>query len=144
MPRQPDPRNQRDCLVQLVGRRSVAWDPDFDFCNLFLEANIMNRSLVKAYGPNLPVMLAKIFGPPPLVGNEDPQLYRELFSLIADEHDPKAIGDWLLVKDLADLHWERLRERRLKAEVIKIYLEQPAEKGSNQPTIVISAADARV
>jgi hypothetical protein len=102
----------------------------------------MNRSLVKAYGPNLPVMLAKIFGPPPLVGNEDPQLYRELFSLIADEHDPKAIGDWLLVKDLADLHWERLRERRLKAEVIKIYLEQPAEKGSNQLTFVIRPEDA--
>ena len=102
----------------------------------------MSRSLVKAYSPNLPVMLAKIFGPPPLVGNEDPQLYRELFSLIADEHDPKTIGDWLLVKDLADLHWERLRERRLKAEVIKIYLEQPAEKGSNQLTFVISAADA--
>jgi hypothetical protein len=124
--------------------RSDACDPDFDFCNLFLEANIMNRSLVKAYGPNLPVMLAKIFGPPPLVGNEDPQLYRELFSLIADEHDPKAIGDWLLVKDLADLHWERLRERRLKAEVIKIYLEQPAEKESNKPTFVISAADAKI
>ena len=103
----------------------------------------MSRSLVKAYGPKLPVMLARIFGPPPLVGNEDPQLYRELFSLVADEYDPKTIGDWLLVKDLADLHWERLRERRLKAQVIKIYLEQPAE-GSNQPIIVISAADAMV
>ena len=104
----------------------------------------MHRSLVKAYGPKLPVMLARIFGPPPLVGNEDPNLYRELFSLVADEYDPKTIGDWLLVKDLADLHWERLRERRLKAEVIKIYLEQPAEKGSNQPPIVISADDARL
>ena len=104
----------------------------------------MNRSLVKAYGPNLPVMLAKIFGPPPLVGNEDPQLYKELFCHIADEYEPKTISDWLLVKDLADLHWERLRERRLKAEVIKIYLEQPAEKESNKPTFVISAADAKI
>jgi hypothetical protein len=132
-------------MVQLVGRRLVACDPDFDFCNLCLEVNIMSRSrsLVKAYGPKAPVTLARIFGPPPLVGNEDPNLYRELFTLIADEYDPKTIGDWLLVKDMADLHWERLRERRLKAEVIKIYLEQPPE-GSNQPTIVISAADARL
>ena len=96
-----------------------------------------------AYGPKLPVMLARIFGSPPLVGDEDPQLYKEFFSLFAAEHDPKDISDWLLVKDLADVHWERLRERRLKPEVIKIYQEQPDE-GSNQPTVlVISEADAR-
>jgi hypothetical protein len=103
----------------------------------------MSRSLMKAYGPNLPVVLAKIFGPPPLVGNEDPQVYKELFSHIADERQPKTITDWLLVKDLADLHWERLRERRLKPEVIKICFEKHTE-GSNQPMIVISADDARL
>jgi hypothetical protein len=103
----------------------------------------MSRSLMKAYGPNLPVVLAKIFGPPPLVGNEDPQVYKELFSHIADERQPKTITDWLLVKDLADLHWERFRERRLKPEVIKICFEKPAE-GSKQPIFVISTADARV
>jgi hypothetical protein len=85
-------------------------------------------------------MLARIFGPPPLIGDEDPQLYGALFSLLADEYDPKDVGDWLLVKDKADLHWERLRERRLKAEVINIYQEEPAE----QPIFVISPADARV
>ena len=101
----------------------------------------MSRSLVKAYGPVLPVMLAKIFGPPPLVGDEEPNVYRELFSLVAKEYDPKTIGDWLLVKDMADLHWERLRERKLKAEVIKIHLADPPEE-SNQPLIVISVEDA--
>jgi hypothetical protein len=103
----------------------------------------MSRSVVKTYGPKLPVMLDRIFGPPPLVGNEDPQLYGELFSLVADEYDPKTISDWLLIKDMTDLHWERLRERRLKAEVISIYLEEPPEE-SNQSTIVISAEDARL
>jgi hypothetical protein len=103
----------------------------------------MNRSLVKAYGPKLPVMLARIFGPPPLVGDEDPQLYRELFCLLADERDPKDVGDWLLVKDLADLHWERLRERRLKPVVIKIYQEQPAEE-SNQPIFIMRPEDAKL
>jgi hypothetical protein len=102
----------------------------------------MNRSLMKAYGPKLPVMLARIFGPPPLVGNEDPQLYRALFCLLADECDPKDIGDWLLVKDKADLHWERLRERRLKAEVIKIYQENP--EGSIQPIYIIRPEDAEL
>ncbi len=103
----------------------------------------MNRSLVKAYGSKLPVMLARIFGPPPLIGGEDPQLYKELFSLLATEHDPKYVGDWLLGKDLADLHWERLRERRLKTAVIKIHQEASAE-GSGQLTIVISPEDARL
>ena len=97
-----------------------------------------------AYGPKLPVMLARIFGSPPLVGDEDPQLYKEFFSLLAAEHDPKDISDWLLVKDLADVHWERLRERRLKPEVIKIYQEQPAEESNQSNIIVISEADARV
>ena len=95
------------------------------------------------YGPKLPVVLAKIFGPPPLVGDEDPQLYEELLSLFATKYDPKDIEDWLLVKDKTDLRWERLRERRLKAEVIKIYQEQPAEE-LNQPVFVISSADARL
>jgi hypothetical protein len=103
----------------------------------------MNRSVVKAYGPKLPVMLARIFGPPPLVGDEDPQLYKELFALLTAEHDPKDIGDWLLVKDLADLHWERLRERRLKPAVIRIYQEE-ADEESKRAVFVISQADAMV
>ena len=103
----------------------------------------MSRALVKAYGPELPVMLARIFGPPPLVGDEDPNVYRELFGRIADEHDPKTISDWLLIKDMVDLHWERLRERRLKAEVINIYLKEPPEE-SKQPILVISADDAKL
>jgi len=102
----------------------------------------MNRSLMKAYGPKLPVILARIFGPPPLAGNEDPQLYRALFSLLADEYDPKDIGDWLLVKDMADLHWGRLRERRLKPEVIKIYQEDP--EGSKQLIYIITPEDAEL
>ena len=104
-----------------------------DATNLFSKRSSMKRSLVvKAYGPKLPETLARIFGPPPLVGDEDPGLYKELFTLLAVEHDPQDTGDWLLVKDLVDLHWERLRERRLKPQVIKIYQEQPAE-GSGQP-----------
>ena len=95
------------------------------------------------YHPKLPLVLAKIFGPPPLVEDEDPQLYKELFSRFAALHDPQDIGDWLLFKDRTDLRWERLRERRLKPEVIKIYQEQPTEE-LNQPVIIISAEDARL
>ena len=95
------------------------------------------------YGPKVPVVLAKIFGPPPLLGDEDPQLYAELFSLFEAEYDPRDTQDWFLVKDKTDLRWERLRERRLKPEIIKIYQEQPAEE-FNQPVFIITPADARL
>jgi hypothetical protein len=103
----------------------------------------MKRTVVKAYSPKLPATLARIFGSPPLLEDEDPQLYKELFSLLADEYDPKEVSEWLLVKDLADLHWERYRERRLKAEVIKIYQEKPSE-GSQRPIYIITPADAKL
>jgi hypothetical protein len=103
----------------------------------------MNRSLTKAYPPELPKALARIFGAPPLVGEEDPLVYRQFFSLVAAERDPRDTGDWLLVKDLVDLHWERLRERRLKAEVIKIYQKQ-LDEGWQQPIFIISPDDAKL
>ena len=103
----------------------------------------MNRSLTKAYPPELPKALARIFGAPPLVGDEDPLVYRQFFSLVAAERDPRDTGDWLLVKDLVDLHWERLRERRLKAEVIKIYQKQ-LDEGWQQPIFIISPDDAKL
>jgi hypothetical protein len=104
----------------------------------------VNRSVVKAYGRKLPATLAKIFGPPPLVGNEDPQLYKEFFCLLADEHDPKDAVEWLLVKDLVDLHWEKLRERRLKAEVIRIYQKEPSEEYDRPVTYIITPEDAKL
>jgi hypothetical protein len=94
------------------------------------------------YGPRLPAVLAQILGPPPLVGNEDPQLYGEFFRHFADEYDPQEITDWLYVIDLAHLHWERLRERRLKPEVIKICQEEPDEESNQNITFVISPDDA--
>jgi hypothetical protein len=104
----------------------------------------MNRSLTKAYPPELPKALARIFGAPPLVGDEDPLVYRQFFSLMAAERDPRDIGDWLIVKHRVDIEWERLRERRLKPEVIKIYQKQPDEDGWQQPIFIISPEDAKL
>ena len=103
----------------------------------------MNRSLSKAYPPELPETLARIFGAPPLVGDEDPRVYRQFFSLLAAEYAPRSTGDWLIVKDMVDIDWERLRERQLKAEVIKIYQELRDEE-SGQPLIIISPEDAKL
>jgi hypothetical protein len=129
------------------GRRKAGLSSGLDIVRTEPDADLSNKRTRKssgpkseagrrglrqnAYGPKLPAMLARIFGPPPLVGDEDPQLYRELFCLLVAEHDPKDLGDWLLVKDKADLLWERLRERRLKAEVINIYEKIPSAETNN-------------
>jgi hypothetical protein len=139
------------------GRRKAGLSSGLDIVRTEPDADLSNKRTRKssgpkseagrrglrqnAYGPKLPAMLARIFGPPPLVGEEDPQLYRELFCLFAEEHDPKDTSDWLLVKDKTDLHWERLRERRLKAKVIEIYQEEPAEE-SKRPVYIITPEDA--
>jgi len=94
-----------------------------------------------AYGPKVPTVLAKIFGPPPLVGDEDPELFAELFNLYVAKHDPKEIDEWMLVHDKTILRWELLRERRLRAEVIKIYQEQSNDE-SKQPILVFSPNEA--
>src|ERR1700691_622175 len=95
------------------------------------------------YGRKLPALLAKILGPPPLLGDEDPQLYGEFFRLFADEYDPKEITDLLYVIDFAHLHWERLRERRLKPKAIKICQEEPAEESNQAISFIISPSDAK-
>jgi hypothetical protein len=107
------------------------------------KRTLANRSVERFYDPKLPQMLARIFGPPPLVADEDPKLYRELFCAIAAKREPYDIAEWFLVKDEVDLHWERSRERRLKADVIKIYQNEAAE-GSGERELVISRADARL
>jgi len=96
-----------------------------------------------AHGSEMPAVLAKIIGSPPLLGDEDPQLYSEFFRHFVDQFKPREITDWLDVNHLAHIQWERLRERRLKPEAIKICQEEPDEE-SNQPVFVISAADARL
>jgi hypothetical protein len=102
------------------------------------------KSPDNVYGPRFPAVLAKILGPPPIVGNEGPKLYGEFFRHFTDEYDPHEITDWLYVIDLAHLHWERLRERRLKPEAIKICQETPDEESNQNVTYIITPADARL
>jgi hypothetical protein len=104
----------------------------------------MSRAYSKYYPSNLPVTLARVLGPPPLVGNEDWQLYREFFRAIADECKPEGITDWLLVRDKVQLYWERIRESKIKAEVVKIYQEEPSEEVAQTPTFIITPADAKL
>ena len=80
----------------------------------------MSRSLVTAKLIKPPKELEQFFDDPPLVGTERREDYENFFSVIAMAVKPVDAIDWLLLIDVAYLSWEIRRERRIKAEIIKL------------------------
>jgi len=80
----------------------------------------MSRSLVTAKLIKPPKQLEKFLDDPPLVGTERREDYETFFSVIAMAVKPVDAIDWLLLIDVAYLSWEIRRERRIKAEIIKL------------------------
>jgi hypothetical protein len=56
---------------------------------------------------------------PPLLPNEDPNRYRQLFAAFAHAIRPTDVLECVWLKDDADLQWEILRYRRWKAALIE-------------------------
>jgi hypothetical protein len=79
----------------------------------------MNRSLV-SQKTKLPKGLEKLFDNPPLVGNEKREDYDAFCSLIEKDLEPADFILWLQIREYADISWELQRERRIKAEIIKL------------------------
>src|SRR5260370_24031678 len=80
----------------------------------------MSRSLVTAKLIKPPKELEQFLDDPPLVGTERREDYENFFSVIAMAVKPVDAIDWLLLIDVAYLSWEIRRERRIKAEIIKL------------------------
>jgi hypothetical protein len=59
-----------------------------------------------------------VFGLPPLLGSEKQTDYEELFARISEAVKPADILEEIWICDIADLTWEVLRLRRLKAVLI--------------------------
>src|SRR5450631_2666771 len=80
----------------------------------------MSRALVPAKLIKPPKELEQFLDDPPLVGTERREDYDNFFSMIAMAAKPVDAIDWLIVIDIAYLSWEIRRERRIKAEIIKL------------------------
>jgi hypothetical protein len=65
-----------------------------------------------------PFALAALFGAPPLIAGEDRAAYDELIGRIAAAVKPADVLEEIWVRDVADLAWEALRLRRLKASLM--------------------------
>jgi len=77
------------------------------------------RKIKKSNPRSVPPDIEALFGDPPLLGTEDPNLYWDMFDRFAEFVDPKNIIEWLWVKDIVDLSWEIARLRRYRALLIE-------------------------
>jgi hypothetical protein len=68
---------------------------------------------------SVPPHIRALFGDPPLLSTEDPNLYWEMFDRFAESIAPRNIIEWLWVKDIVDLCWEIARLRRYRAQQIE-------------------------
>jgi hypothetical protein len=81
------------------------------------------KMLVKTHGPAdvrapVPTEVRDLLGKPPLLATEDQNEYEALLAELAHEVKPSDVIEWLWVKDVADLTWEIIRYRRIKAAYV--------------------------
>jgi hypothetical protein len=81
---------------------------------------IMPKSLVPQTAPSIPEHILRIFGDPPLLTTENPEIYFLLLRTIAQEVCPQNVIEWFWVKDFVDLTWEIRRLRRFKTVLMEI------------------------
>ena len=69
-------------------------------------------------GTLVPAEIRDMLGEPPLLATEDPNQYDALLTELAREVRPSDFIEWLWVKDIADLTWDIIRYRCIKASYI--------------------------
>lgn len=90
----------------------------------------MNKSLVPTENIKPPKELKHFFDDPPLVGNERREDFENLFLTIATAVKPADPIEWILARDVVVYAWEIRRERRIKADIIKLK-QREAQTGSS-------------
>ena len=73
------------------------------------------NSVSAMHNNSVPPDIQALFGDPPLLSTEDPNLYWDMLDRFAESIAPRNIIEWLWVKDVADLSWEIPRLRRYRA-----------------------------
>ena len=66
----------------------------------------------------VPVEIRDVLGEPPLLATEDPNQYDALLRGFARDITPSGFIEWLWVKDIADITWDIIRYRHIKASYV--------------------------
>jgi hypothetical protein len=72
----------------------------------------------------IPADIEELWGTPPLLSSEDPDIYRKYILKVAQAVRPADLIEWLWLKDIADYTWEVRRLRRIKCQLIERRHEQ--------------------
>ena len=78
-----------------------------------------NYSLM-APGDEIPAGFALLFGPPPVLENEDVRQYWALCRAFRAEIKPTNALEWSWLRDVTDLTWDVRRNRRFKAAILAL------------------------
>jgi len=75
--------------------------------------------LVPKSAPRIPENVLSLFGDPPVLSTENPNVYSALLHEVATVTKPRNIIEWMWVNDLVYLSWSIRRLRRFQALVIE-------------------------
>jgi hypothetical protein len=75
----------------------------------------------------IPADIHALFGNPPLLRSEDPELYWRLVDRLVQAIAPKDVIEWLWLKDVADYGWEAFRLQRFKTATIDLAQRRAVE-----------------
>jgi hypothetical protein len=74
-----------------------------------------------------PQLELDLWGPPPLLPGEDPEVYEALLGRVRNAVRPEGMIEEIYVRDLVDLSWEIRRWRRLRDEHLEIQAYEAAK-----------------
>jgi hypothetical protein len=73
----------------------------------------------------IPAHIRSVWGKPPLLRHEDPEVYWQLAGTIGRDVGPTSIIEWLEVKDVVDLTWDIIRLRQYKSLMVQAGCDEP-------------------
>jgi hypothetical protein len=102
------------------------------------EGIVPKRNIVPQTGPSIPRDILSVFGDAPVLSTENADIYSDLLRQFTQVIKPKNMIEWMWVRDIADLSWEILRLRRIKARLIEIERQASLEtiEKAEEPSIL--------
>ena len=86
-----------------------------------------NDKLAAPVELQIPAGIRCLFDDPPLLPSEDPQAYWNLLGTLADEFKPSGVFQWLCVRDMALLCWQKRRLEASKRHIIELARNRKAD-----------------
>jgi hypothetical protein len=78
------------------------------------------KQLIVSGLSQMPALIRKLWGPPPIHRSEDPAVYWKLGLAMAEALQPADPIEWMYLKDVVDYTWEIRRLRKYQVQLIAI------------------------